>query len=254
MSTKKIYRTKIKVFTDSHGQRKFVPMVKLAWYKPWMYLKVPVEVIDRIHNHCMFHFDRVQLVKHQVIGTNYNSLDDAEKAILSYYESAKRANVLPNEFTLKVKPVKNVLGRACLDTVSDQDNHRLLKLKQEIADKKKLQEEKGQSYTLTKKGLEITFAGDISVGIFSQNWTLQGEFDFLSESDSHRFLSFLKEAFEYVCGERVGVKTLEEVEKREKMFEEVHSKHNPDEDIAAGEETLESQFDNSQEEKRKSSD
>ena len=59
-------------------------------------------------------------------------------------------------------------------------------------------------------GFLIHDNGDESVGIFSQQWSLTGDFVFETAADLEAFKNKLCEAFEYVTGAPVWAETLEE--------------------------------------------
>ena len=59
--------------------------------------------------------------------------------------------------------------------------------------------------------IHIKYAGDQSVGIFPASWVINGPFSFDTESDFDEFKKHIRDAFEFVCDQRVGVYTIEEI-------------------------------------------
>lgn len=73
------------------------------------------------------------------------------------------------------------------------------------------------------KGFILFFTGDPSVGIFRSHWEVDGEMYFDSQADFNEFVEKLKDAWEIVCGERVGVITFEEHQKQCEMESDFYS-------------------------------
>jgi len=59
-------------------------------------------------------------------------------------------------------------------------------------------------------GFIINFYGDRSVGIFDQEWTINGEFHFESKDDIETFKKKIIEAFEYASDTPLGIESIEE--------------------------------------------
>lgn len=59
-------------------------------------------------------------------------------------------------------------------------------------------------------GFLVQFSGDRSVGIFDQEWTISGDFEFHSAADFEAFKQKISEAFEYCSDTPIGVESLEE--------------------------------------------
>lgn len=59
-------------------------------------------------------------------------------------------------------------------------------------------------------GFLVQFIGDRSVGIFDQEWTISGDFEFHSADDFNSFKQKISEAFEYFSDTPIGVESLEE--------------------------------------------
>lgn len=59
-------------------------------------------------------------------------------------------------------------------------------------------------------GFLVQFSGDRSVGIFDQEWTITGDFEFHSAADFNSFKQKISEAFEYCSDTPIGVESLEE--------------------------------------------
>lgn len=59
-------------------------------------------------------------------------------------------------------------------------------------------------------GFIVEFYGDKSVGIFNQQWVINGEFEFQSAEDFKAFKQKIIEAFEYCSDTPIGVVSLEE--------------------------------------------
>lgn len=63
-------------------------------------------------------------------------------------------------------------------------------------------------------GFYITSYGDADVGIFDQTWKIEGDFYFDDKTQLEEMRQKIKEAFEVVYAENLGVETFEEVEQQ----------------------------------------
>ena len=85
---------------------------------------------------------------------------------------------------------------------------------------------------ITRTGYYINHFGDPSVGLFDQRWELKGEFVFDDQEEEDEFISKTQDAFELVCGERVGVESFEVYGQR--IDQELQANHNcEDYDVTA---------------------
>jgi len=66
-------------------------------------------------------------------------------------------------------------------------------------------------------GFYVIFSGDESVGIFSAEWKIEGDFEFDSREDFDAFKNKLAEAWEYTSDTPIGVESFEERHERIKV-------------------------------------
>lgn len=67
---------------------------------------------------------------------------------------------------------------------------------------------------INSDGFYVNFYGDPSVGIFDQEWVINGEFTFENESEFNMFKEMIKSSFEYCSDTPLIVESFEEREER----------------------------------------
>ena len=67
----------------------------------------------------------------------------------------------------------------------------------------------------------IFYAGDPSVGIWDQKWTVGPDFYFEDQEDLNNFKEELKKAFEYICDGPPEVSTQEEIDAENAEMERI---------------------------------